>query len=259
MQRIQLGAVPNSTPSPVDSIQVEESVISVSEHRGGRHTLFVPLHYEPNYAYPLMVWLHGPGDDERQLQRIMPEVSLRNFAAIAPRSGTAVDTGRGFHWRQTSGDIAAATDSIFECIAVAQKRFHVSSQRIFLCGYDSGGTMALRIALNHPQKFAGAASIGGAFPQGSSPLLQLNGARKLPLLIAQGRQATKYSVDTTCEELRLFHAAGMSVSLRQYPGGDELTTGMLRDLNLWIMEQVTGVQMFDSHDAGDPSAQDSPN
>ena len=39
----------------------------------------------------------------------------------------------------------------------------------------------------------------------------------------------------------LFHAAGMSVTLRQYPCGDELTTQMLRDLDVWLMEQVTGV------------------
>jgi len=33
----------------------------------------------------------------------------------------------------------------------------------------------------------------------------------------------------------------MSVTLRQYPCGDELTTQMLRDLDVWLMEQVTGV------------------
>ena len=44
------------------------------------HAFFAPLHYESNYAYPLLVWLHGSGDDESQLKRIMPLVSLRNSA-----------------------------------------------------------------------------------------------------------------------------------------------------------------------------------
>jgi len=49
-------------------------------------------------------------------------------------------------------------------------------------------------------------------------------------------------VQHVCDELSLFHAAGMSVTVRQYPCPDELTTQMLRDLDVWLMEQVTGVR-----------------
>ena len=49
---------------------------------------------------------------------------------------------------------------------------------------------------------------------------------------------------------RLFHAAGMSVTLRQYPGGDDLNTQMLHDIDVWLMEQVTGV----SSDTSDESS-----
>jgi len=55
------------------------------------------------------------------------------------------------------------------------------------------------------------------------------------------RDSVAYPVARVCDELMLFHAAGMSVTLRQYPCGDELTTQMLRDLDVWLMEQVTGV------------------
>jgi hypothetical protein len=65
--------------------------------------------------------------------------------------------------------------------------------------------------------------------------------RQLPIFIANGRESTEYPVERTCEELRLFHAAGMAVTLRQYPCGDELTTQMLSDMDEWIMERVTGV------------------
>ena len=40
---------------------------------------------------------------------------------------------------------------------------------------------------------------------------------------------------------RTLEKQGLSVTLRQYPCGDELTTQMLRDLDVWLMEQVTGV------------------
>ena len=46
------------------------------------HSVFVPLHYEANYSYPLLVWLHGPGDDERQLKKIMPLISMRRYPGL---------------------------------------------------------------------------------------------------------------------------------------------------------------------------------
>jgi phospholipase/carboxylesterase len=110
--------------------------------------------------------------------------------------------------------------------------------------------MALRLGLLHAQRFAGALSVGGPFPLGLTALLRLEAARHLPLLITQGRRSLRYPLERTCEELRLFHAAGLSVSIRQYPCGDELTTQMLRDVNAWLMEQVTGIP------ASEPSAWD---
>ena len=48
------------------------------------HSFFVPLHYEPNYAYPLLVWLHGPGESHSALKQVMPHVSMRNYVGVAP-------------------------------------------------------------------------------------------------------------------------------------------------------------------------------
>src|SRR4051794_5650794 len=76
------------TPHELPTL-VEQARYSVDA--GKCQALFTPLHYERNYAYPLIVWLHGPGDDERQLKRIMPLVSMRNYGAAGPR-GT-VETG----------------------------------------------------------------------------------------------------------------------------------------------------------------------
>ena len=101
--------------------------------------------------------------------------------------------------------------------------------------------MATRLALRRPDQYAGAASLGGRFPTGHAPLARLVDARRSRLLIMHCRDSLTYSLDCVCQELSLFHAAGMSVTLRQYPCGDELTTQMLRDLDVWLIEQVTGI------------------
>lgn len=144
-------------------------------------------------------------------------------------------------WGQESSSIYSAIDTVLASIEAAKKRFNVAAQRVFVAGYGSGGTMALRLAMTNPESFAGAASIEGPFPQGHHPMVNLVKARKMPLLIGYGRDSRVYPESLICSELPLFHAAGMSVNFRQYPCGHELTTQMLSDLNVWAMEIVTGV------------------
>jgi phospholipase/carboxylesterase len=71
--------------------------------------------------------------------------------------------------------------------------------------------------------------------------VRLADARRVPLFVASGRDSQKYPPEQVCDNLRLFHVAGMDVALRQYPCGHELMPLMLADMDRWIMEQVTGV------------------
>jgi phospholipase/carboxylesterase len=200
--------------------------------------LFAPIHYEPNYAYPLLVWFHEPGTDEQQLLHIMPAVSVRNYVAAAPR-GLPIGEGR-WGWPQTVEAIHETEQRVAETIEAVEQRYHVAEDRIFVAGFGAGGTMALRLALASPQRFAGAVSLCGALPAGHTPLGRLNEARRLPVLLAVARDSCVYPPAAACNDLRLLHTAGLLTTLRQYhPGGQQLLPHMLGDLNRWIMEQVT--------------------
>lgn len=235
-----------------DSDEAPPVVISGRFSTAGRkHTCatFTPLHYEANYAYPLLVWLHGPGDDETQLRRIMPLVSLRNYAGVAPRGTVSMERAGanersghkpGFTWAQTRAHVALAEQAVFDAIESSCERFSIAPQRVFLAGFDCGGTMAFRLAMNHPTRFAGVLSLGGEFPAERTPLLHLTDARRVPVFLAYGRDSRAYATPTVCDNLKLLHAAGMNVALRQYPCGHELTTQMLSDMDRWMMEQVVG-------------------
>ena len=206
----------------------------------GPHALFAPLHYSAGYKYPLIVWLHGPNDNEHQLARIMPLVSMRNYTAVAPRGTMNQDdsAAAGFRWSQDPNHIFLAEQRVLDCIDEAQRRHSIATDRIFLGGFQCGGTMAMRIVMNHPGRFAGALTFGGPFPRGMAPLRHLAEARRLPLFIAGGRESRQYAQPRLCADLRLLYAAGLALTLRLYPCGDEMVTNMLEDMNRWIMEQV---------------------
>jgi phospholipase/carboxylesterase len=223
------------------AFSIESGLFTPAARDAGR-ALFAPVHYEARYAYPLIAWLHGPGSDERQLLRIMPVVSMRNYVAVAPRGLSPAGGGLGggaLGWPQSPEEVLEAEQRIFESIEVAQHKYHIASHRVFLAGFDCGGSMALRVALANPGRFAGVLSVAGALPCGHTPLSQLTTARRLPVFLAVCRDSHQYSPGAACGDLRLFHTAGMSITLRQYPCTHQLTPLMLRDMDRWIIEQIT--------------------
>ena len=121
-----------------------------------------------------------------------------------------------------------------------RSRFRIAAARVFLARFDCGGTMAFRVALNNPDRFAGVLSFCGRFPAGRNALGNLIEARRLPVFLAGGRDSGEYPPESVCDDLRLFHTAGMSISLRQYPCRQELSPQMFGDMDRWIIEQITG-------------------
>ncbi len=211
---------------------------------GAPYATFSPIHYESGYAYPLLVWLHGRGSSEQELRQVMPLVSMRNYVAIAPRATSLDERHRGrYRWRQTGDGIESASARITECIALAQKRFNINPERIFLVGRASGGTMAMRVAWNEPRRFAGVATINGPLPTQLRPLRHVNQLRRVPCLLTSARKSRSYPEERVCRDLRLLHIAGCTVAMRQYPGADSLTTSMLSDLDRWLMELVCAAKI----------------
>ena len=201
--------------------------------------LLLPLHYEKNYEYPLVVWLHDNGDDAEQLHRVMPNISLQNFVAASPQAAVG-NRSVGYYWEQDEASIDQAADSVLATIDMARCRANINSRKIFIAGYGAAGTMAFRVAFTHPDLFAGIASINGPLPQGFAPLGRWSSSRNLEVFWSHYRKSDEFSQDLLCRQLKLLHVAGFSVTLRQYPGGDDLTNAALGDLNRWIM------QMFES-------------
>ena len=183
-------------------------------------SFFAPLHYESNYAYPLLVWLGG--SEEASLGELMPRVSLRNYVAVAAEVPT----------------LEASVDVASRAVDEAMRRFHCSPERVFVAGALDAGTAAITAALGAPETFAGAASFCGAFPRSRAALADLKAVRSMPLLFCTSRRGRSYAENVACDDIRLLHAAGMLATFRQYPGDEEPHPQAYSDLDAWIMKQV---------------------
>ena len=78
--------------------------------------------------------------------------------------------------------------------------------------------------------------MGGPLPRRDALLAHLNKSRHLPVLLSVDRDNDQYPDTMVCEDLRLLHIAGMTVTLRQYPAGEVLRDSMLSDIDQWIMD-----------------------
>ena len=213
-------------------------------------SVFSPMHYEPGYAYPLVVWLHSEGEDEHAIKDVMPQISMRNYVGIGVRGTLIHETGNdedgselgdgpeGFTWRQNLDHTYLAQHRVIEAIEQVRDRFNIREDRIFLAGQGTGGTMAFRLAMREPELFAGVISLGGPFPRTDAPLARIAEARQLPLFMAASCDDESYPAETVCDDLRLLYSAGMSVTLRHYPEDEPYRDHMLGDIDRWIMELI---------------------
>ena len=207
---------------------------------------FLPVHYTPTYEYPLIVWLHSNGFNENQVDQVMPHISLRNYVGLGVRAGKAADAaGHRFDWQQSPSGISVAHEAIIDSVEEAISRFSINTSRIVLAGYRDGGTMAIRIALRDPDRFAGVISMGGRMPQGGIRNLQQLQERRLPMLWQWGDENPEYTGANFKSDCQSVMTTGSQVEVRQYPGDDEMETVPLREIDDWIMRRVVSTSTSD--------------
>ncbi len=218
---------------------------------GFPHRLFIPEHYEPGYDYPLVVWLHSDASSELELDNVMMALSSRNYIALAPRANQKCrGNGRRFRWGVTATDCAVAEDLVWESVQSVASKLSVNTNKIFLAGFGSGGTMAQWIGLKYAKQVAGVISLSGQFPKTPRVLSNWKQARGLPVLFAQRQGSTLCSENDLMQAVRTAHQAGLSYKFLQQRfehddchEANELDSTMLDAANRFMMSIVTDTEL----------------
>ncbi len=237
---------------------------------------FIPQRYEPNYAYPLLVLLHGRGGDEHQMLASMPAMSWRNYIGLSlrgPEALTRRGTPAGFGWgpsfarpdrlpadtfrprepsaevvrRSLRGDAPDATDrledGVFASIRELRRSLHVHSERIFLVGVGEGAAVAYRLGLSYPERFAGVVAVNGWLPAsggtGFAPLGRLKSCRDLRVLVVHGEWNGRAPIARARRDVSVLRAGGLKVAFQSYPCAHRLSSPMLSDVDTWLIHQCT--------------------
>lgn len=237
---------------------------------------FIPQRYEPNYAYPLLVLLHGRGGDEHQMLASMPAMSWRNYVGLSlrgPEPLTRRSEPAGFGWgpafarpdripadqfaprtppaevvrRALRGDAPDAIDQledgVFASIRALRRTLHVHSERIFLVGVGEGAALAYRLGLTYPERFAGVVSINGWLPAagglGFAPLRRVKSCRNLRVLIVHGEWNGRAPIERARRDVSILRAGGLKAAFQSYPCAHRISSPMLSDVDTWLIHQCT--------------------
>lgn len=204
---------------------------------------FLPTQYEPNYAYPLFVFFHGHGSNEEQVLRYAPYISRRNFIAISLRgvqkAAKKSATAKGnYSWGPEGSSDVWVEDYLFNAIEKTQNSFNIHPGRIYLAGFCEGAAMAYRMAVQFPERFAGALSFNGALPRSQKPLWRIQQMRGLKVFMGHGIANSVIPLGMACQDRQAFQTAGIEPFWRTYATNHRIHLEMLKDANRWVMSHM---------------------
>lgn len=115
---------------------------------------------------PVLYLLHGAGGDSTSWAR---RSSIERYAEAHGIAVVMPEVGLSFYTDEAHG-YGYATYVAEELPAVVARSFVVATERedTFIAGLSMGGYGAMTIALNHPERFAAAASLSGALDLGAA-------------------------------------------------------------------------------------------
>jgi phospholipase/carboxylesterase len=160
---------------------------------------------------PLLIALHGYGSSASEM--------LPAFRAFADATGVvlalpegAVPHRDGFDW--VSPDHAEAV--VMHTLDVARARYPYDPRQVVLAGFSQGASMAMRVALRHPDVFRGVVAMAGRHDARVVPGRTFDPkARRLRVMLTVG--AGDQVVANNREAERRLKAARFDVGLRVYP------------------------------------------
>ncbi len=188
----------------------------------GIDEVFIPDHYESNYAYPLLVWLQTTAWPRSGFDRIMRMVSERNYLGVTL---PIVDASR-------------IDEQLHEAFAGLRGRYHLHTERVFLVGIGEAGTQALATGLRQPEWFGGIAALSSPWPNEPRLLSRFDELRGKRVLLGVDDRDDVSVVNGVERAQKLLWTAGMHVTTLSCTNGGNSCPGLFRELDRWLMQSV---------------------
>lgn len=186
--------------------------------------LYVPLDYDPNIAYSLLVWLHPAGKGrEADLKAVMESwedyCSDHRIIILAPRA------------EAESGWVASEADNVVQDIRDVLAQYTIDRARIVAHGMGRGGELAFYMAFNAREFVRGVATTGAVLTSQAKPLLP---EQRVAFYVLSGEKDPLHSAIEATHKQLIDHK--YPVTFRAVPnrGHQYLEENEIRELVRWL-------------------------
>ena len=187
--------------------------------RGG-FWLYVPAHYVPDRAWPLVMALHGgSGTGRTFLWSWLRDARSRGAILVAPTSVEGT-------WALMGPD--ADTPNIARILEFIRSRWNVDATRLLLTGMSDGGTFTYVSGLEAGSPFTHLAPVSAAFHPLLAQMADADRTRGLPIHITHGALDWMFPVELARQAHAALSRAGARVTYREV---DDLSHCYPRELN----------------------------
>ena len=200
-------------------------------------------------ALPMIVAIHGLGDDPRNFGHLFDEFT-EDARLILPR-GLDQTPGGGWSWfpfrardpdvEALSRGIASASDELAAAITVLVRDRKTVGKPI-VTGFSQGGMLSFALAVRHPELVAFALPVGGWLPP---PLVPTTPAGKdaPPVRAFHGTDDPAVKFEPTRVGVEALKKLGWDVELHAYEGvGHVITPEIHRDLDDALVDALRVVR-----------------
>lgn len=173
-----------------------------------RYRLFIPPGVSASRPAPMLVLLHGCGQDTASFAACTRAAVVARSAGcvvLMPEQSSHANAQRCWNWFGASARVAAEASLLMAIVEHVCQQRPIRRDRVFALGLSAGGAMAQILGLRYPDRFAAVGSHSGAVPLSASNAaqaarvmqgkghpdvaaarLQLTGRRPPPLLLLHG-------------------------------------------------------------------------
>ena len=165
---------------------------------------YLPTDYDPSQKYPLVIQIHGGGQDG------MRWADITEWHAVAEREKFIVIYPNSLHpgrWDCDDQDV----NYLCKLIEHMEKNYSIDPQRIYMQGMSNGDMMTLSFTMKHPELIAAAGytsgpcakeGIDGEKPVGDLPIMQERGELDLNWMLTPETEDVYHNRYTLNDENR---------------------------------------------------------
>ncbi len=204
----------------------------------------LPPDYDPEVEYPLLIGLHGYGDNPDNFIGLLErrDIDSSGFIYAAPQGPYPYLPGKqiGYSWIEGAEDdeeswLAAREMSeqyILEVTGELQEHYRISD--VYLMGFSQGCVMTYNVGLSYPWMFDGLICFAGWLENDHFTDDWLYKTNYVPVFIAQGLSDTLVEPEESYNARDTLVEHGFAVELFEFDGGHAVPEEALRAALEWI-------------------------